>query len=189
MVLTPCSQLWFPSRARSGSRPQASVETETGAGPGPHQAVLLPRVPVARPPDLCLPACTTGLAPQGPEPLAHRCTYEPEHPAGASSPPHGQLTQCPQAERGRDNVAGGARRGWTPSLLSMGLRAVCWGLPFFGSHASLVPHFLLMTVYVSRLKGQQLLPGADRLLWSLSHTSVTFSDLAFARLLDLNAVI
>lgn len=111
--------------------------------------------------------------------------YEPERPASASSPPHGQLTQRPQAEQ--EGTA------WPEAPIGVGPQVccpwACWGLPFFGSHAFLVPHFLLMMVYVSHLKGQQLLPTADGLLWSLSHASVTFPGLAFARLLDLNAVI
>lgn len=114
--------------------------------------------------------------------------YEPERPASVSSPPHGQLTQRPRLS-GKGQRGPARPSGLDPKSAVRGPAAVCWGLPYFGSHASLVPRFLLMTVYVSHLKGQQLFPGADGLVWSLSHTSVTFPGLAFARLLDLNAVI
>lgn len=68
-------------------------------------------------------------------------------------------------------------------------RCVCWGLAFFGSHTSLVPHFLLITVNVSHLKRQQPPPQRRRVPLSLERTLVSFLGLAFAQLLYLNTVV
>lgn len=91
-------------------------------------------------------------------------------------------------------VPPGAEQGWTPvcSLCVPQLaphRCVCWGLAFFGSHASLVPYFLLITINVSHLKRQQPPPQPRWVPLSLKCTRVSFLGLAFAQLLYLNTVV